>query len=197
MAAARAASQAVEAGCDTLVSFGYAGALDPALCAGDILIGLSISNDQTTLKSDGGGVQHLISEIEKTDDVRVHSSLLYAAPSIVETTMQKSDLWRKGGWDAVDMESFAIGCTAQQHGRAFLIIRAIADTANETLPNSLPKMIDEVGAIRRTTALWEILKNPLEAPKYCSLAKAKKKADRSLRCVAPVLVQVRIEGRQI
>ena len=119
-AAARAAGQAVEAGCDTLVSFGYAGALDPALRAGDILIGLSISNDQTTLKSDGGGVQRLISEIGKTDDVCVRSSLLYTAPSIVKSTMQKSDLWRKGGWDAVDMESFAIGCAAQQHGRAFL-----------------------------------------------------------------------------
>jgi len=196
-AAARAASQAVEAGCDTLVSYGYAGALDPALRAGDLVVGLSISNEQTTLNSDGGGVQQLISEIDKTNDVRARSSLLYAAPSIVKSTMQKSALRRKGGWDAVDMESFAIGCAAQQHGLAFLIIRAIADTANEALPDSLPKLVDERGTIRRTTALWEILKNPLDAPKYCGLAKAQAKADRSLRCVAPLLVQIRIEGRQI
>ena len=194
-AAARAASQAVEAGCDTLVSYGYAGALDPVLRTGDILIGLSISNEQITLESNGGAVQQLISEIEKTDDVRARSSLFYAAPTVVKSTREKADLRQKGGWDAVDMESFAIGCAAQQHGLSFLIVRAIADRADVSLPDSLSEMVDERGVIRRTTALWEILKNPLELPKYTGLAKAQKKADRSLRCVAPLLVQILIDGR--
>ena len=48
VAAARASSQAIEAGCDMLVSYGYAGALDPALRAGDLLFGLSVSNEKTT-----------------------------------------------------------------------------------------------------------------------------------------------------
>ena len=189
-AAAQAASIAVKAGCDTLVSYGYAGALDPALRAGDLLIGLSISNEDTTLESDDGAVQQLISKIKRTDDIRVRSSLLYAAPSIVKSRMQKSDLRRKGGWDAADMESLAIGCAAQQHGLSFFIVRAIVDTADVSLPDSLSKMVDERGAIRRTTALWEILKKPLEVPKYRGLAKAHKRADRSLRCVAPLLVQI-------
>ena len=88
-----------------------------------------------------------------------------------------------------------MGCAAQHHGLSFLIVRAIADTADVSLPESLSKMVDERGAIRRATALWEILKNPLEAPKYNDLAKAQKKADRSLRCVAPLLLQTRISGR--
>ena len=137
----------------------------------------------------------LYEKIEKTHNVRVRSSLLYAASSIVKSTAQKSDLRRKGGWDAVDMESFAIGCAAQQHGLSFLIVRAITDTADVSLPNSLSKIVNGRGVIRRTTVLWEILKNPLEVTVYSGLAKAQKKADRSLRCVAPLLAQIRIGGR--
>ena len=194
-AASRSASQAIEAGCDVLVSYGYAGALDPALRAGDLLIGRSISNKETTLEIDRGAVHQLISKIEKTNDVPVRLSLLYAASSIVKSTAQKSDLRRKGGWDAVDMESFAIGCAAQRHGLSFLIVRAIADTADVSLPDSLSKIVDERGAIRRATAMWEMLKNPLAVTTYSGLAKAQKKADRSLRCVAPLLLQTRISGR--
>lgn len=191
-AATRAASQAVKAGCDTLVSYGYAGALDPALRAGDLIFGLSVSNEETTLESDRDAIQQLISKIEKMQGFGAHSSRLYASPSIVKTEAQKSKLRRKGGWGAVDMESFAIGCVAQQHCLSFLIVRAIVDTADVSLPDNISKMVDESGAIRRTTALWEILKNPSELRKFSGLAKAQKLADRSLRCVAPLMAQIRI-----
>ena len=194
-AAALAASRAIEARCNTLVSYGYAGALDPALRAGDLLIGLSISNEKNKIESDNSSVQQLISKIDKTNGVRAQLSTLYAAPSIVTSAAQKAKLRRRGGWDAVDMESFAVGCAALQHGLSFLIVRAIVDTAELSLPDNLSKMIDERGAILRKTALWGILKNPLDLPKYSSLAGARKKADQALRRVAPLLVKVLIDSR--
>ena len=194
-AAAAAAIRAIEAGCNTLVSYGYAGALDPALRAGDLLIGLSISNEKDVLESDHGAVQQLISKIEKTDGVRAQLSTLYAAPSIVTSVVQKADLRNRGGWDAVDMESFAVACEALQHGLSFLIVRAIVDTAELSMPNSLSRMIDERGAVMRKTALWELLKNPWDVPIYSSLARAQKKADQALRRVAPLLVKVLIDRR--
>ena len=89
VAAARASSQAIEAGCDTLVSYGYAGALDPALRAGDLLFGLSVSNEDTTIETDGDVVRQLISKIEKIEGIVARSSLFYAAPSIIKTASQK------------------------------------------------------------------------------------------------------------
>ena len=80
VAAARASSRAIEAGCDMLVSYGYAGALDPKLRAGDLLIGLSVSNEATTIEIDGDVGKQLISDIEKTKGIGAHSSLFYAAP---------------------------------------------------------------------------------------------------------------------
>ncbi|MBN08228.1 MAG: hypothetical protein CMM45_10390 [Rhodospirillaceae bacterium] len=195
VAAARASSQAIEAGCDTLVSYGYAGALDPALRAGDLLFGLSVSNEETTIETDGDLVTQLISKIKKIEGIVARSSLFYAAPSIIKTASQKSDLRQKGRWDAVDMESFAIGCAAQKHNFSFIIVRSIVDIADVSLPNNLSKIVDKRGATRGAAALWELLKTPREFPKYRGLAKAKKLADQSLRCVAPLLAQVRISGR--
>ena len=195
VAAARASSQAIEAGCDMLVSYGYAGALDPTLRAGDLLFGLSVSNEKTTIETDGDALKLLISELEKIKGIGARLSLFYAAPSIVKTESQKSHLRLKGGWDAMDMESFAIGCAAQRHDRSFLIVRAIVDIADVSLPDRISEMVDERGAIRGINALWKILKNPMELPKYGGLAKAQKMADHSLRCVAPLLAQIRVSGR--
>ena len=195
VAAARASSQAIEAGCDMLVSYGYAGALDPAMRAGDLLFGLSVSNEKTTIETDGEVVTQLISGIEKIEGMVARSSLFYAAPSIIKTASQKSDLRQKGRWDAVDMESFAIGYAAQRHNFSFIIVRSIVDIADVSLPDSLSKIADKRGAISGIAALWELLKNPWEFPKYSGLATAKKLADQSLRCVAPLLSQIRIDGR--
>ena len=93
------------------------------------------------------------------------------------------------------MESFAIGWAAQRHDLSFLIVRAIVDIADVSLPESLHKMVDESGAISGPAALWELLKNPWEFPKYSGLARAQKLADQSLRCVVPLLAQISIGGR--
>ena len=134
-------------------------------------------------------------EIHEIEGIVSSSSFFYTAPSIVKTASQKSDLRLKGGWDAVDMESFAIGCAAQKHNFSFIIVRSIVDIADISLPDSLSKIVDKRGAISGAAALWNLSKNPVEFLKYSSLAKAKKLADQSLRGVAPLLTQIRVGGR--
>ena len=71
---------------------------------------------------------------------------------------------QKGRWDAVDMESFAIGCAAQKHNFSFIIVRSIVDIADVSLPNNLSKIVDKRGATRGAAALWELLKTPGSFP---------------------------------
>ena len=50
---------------------------DPALRAGDLLFGLSVSNEDTTIETDGDVVRQLISKIEKIEAL-LPAHLFYA-----------------------------------------------------------------------------------------------------------------------
>lgn len=194
-AATRAAELAVNAECDTLVSFGYAGALDPTLRTGDLMCGLSVANEDIIIHSDKTIITRLESFIDETSDIRSKSSRIYGSSHVLHSVTQKLDLWKKGAWEAVDMESISIGYTAQQHGLTFLIVRAILDTTVISPPTGLSRITDENGHVRSGRALWEVVKNPKIAPRYAVLAAARRQANQTLRRVAPLLVRSILDGR--
>lgn len=93
-----------------LYSIGIAGALDPALRPGDVVI-----DGDTTVPG------------------AIRGSII-GGDRIVATAAEKAALRRETGATAVDMETHIAARVAARHGLPFLAIRAISDIADGDLP---------------------------------------------------------------
>ena len=60
----------------------------------------------------------------------------------------------------VDLESAAYARVAGEHGLAFLVVRAVSDTADEELPFDLNRCIDESGRVSRSRVVRQALLQP-------------------------------------
>ncbi len=87
------------------------------------------------------------------------------------------------GWNfsssVVDMESFWLGCLAQQARVPFLAVRAISDTLNESLP-PLEGLIDGSGQTRKRALSRYLLRHPLACGSLLRLGLHAHRAQQSL-----------------
>jgi adenosylhomocysteine nucleosidase len=136
-AAARAAARAlVSARVAALMTFGLAGALDPDLAAGTIILpGELISPDGTRLVTCKAWRERIADSLGSVGAVRT-DTLLTSARAI-ETPREKAAAFRDTGAAAVDMESAAVAEVAAAHGLPFIAVRVIVDTAGDALPPSV------------------------------------------------------------
>lgn len=150
--AARAALALVHQGAGALLCWGVAGALDPALRCGDVVIATEIiSEAPLALRLPGLRPTALPAQARlRTSDAwrgELEAALLQAGPIVrgtILTTRElaceatlKERLFRESGAVAVDMESAAVGVVASLYGLPFMVLRVIADTASESLPTPL------------------------------------------------------------
>ena len=124
-----AAERLVAKGARSLLSFGLAGGLDPAVRAGDIIVPLAVI--------EGG-------DACATDPVMSEAlggwfgGLLLAGESIVADISAKRRLFVSSRACAVDLESGAVARVARRHGLPFAVLRAICDPATRALPPGSP-----------------------------------------------------------
>jgi len=188
-AANTGAQSAFDAGCRSLVSFGYAGALNTGLKPGDLLVGVSVSNGNLTLESEPLMVSQLTSVLKSGSDLVALESSLLSTSAITDTVSEKASRRAEGAWDAVDMESYSIASVAAQQNLPFLIVRAVLDTAVMELPAEINSLIDTNGLTRPAAALAAVVNNPKLISDLAILARNRRKADQTLRGVVPFLVR--------
>lgn len=135
--ARRAASMLCDAhGATVLLSIGYAGALDPDLCRGDIVLsswsvnGTSGGPSEEDLEHEG----RLREVADASHEHHVYVGPLFTADRIVARHEEKSVLFSRTGCPVVDMESFAVYSEARSRNLPFLGIHTITDTAEEDIP---------------------------------------------------------------
>jgi adenosylhomocysteine nucleosidase len=77
----------------------------------------------------------------------IEQPVLTSAELVCEAR-DKTQLYRQTGAVAVDMESAAVGVVARLHGVPFMVLRVIADTAEDALPQVLRSLVgsDPAGA---------------------------------------------------
>jgi adenosylhomocysteine nucleosidase len=102
---------------ELLYSVGYAGALDPALRVGDVLIPAQIING---------------SDSSRVDISKGQGTLL--SLNAVASVPQKSRLRESYGAEAIDMEASAVACAAEARSVGFRAIKVISDEFNFELP---------------------------------------------------------------
>ncbi|WP_018076026.1 hypothetical protein [Novosphingobium nitrogenifigens] len=131
-----------------LLSSGLAGALDPALRPGDVV-----------LDGDAALVERLRGVFP-----RAFVGKVTGGDAIVATATEKGSLRVRTGAVAADMESHVAREVAQRHGLPFAAIRVISDAANETLPPAALVGMGADGDMALGPVLASLARHPGQLP---------------------------------
>jgi adenosylhomocysteine nucleosidase len=181
-AAVGAAGALVDAGATALVSWGLAGGLDPGLQAGTICLPSTVvSRDGAAFATDLHLREILTAAISRRL-VIVSGKLLTSAVAI-EDVAAKAAAFAETGAVAVDMESAGVAQVAASNKLPFVAVRAIVDTAGDTLPRAVLAAGTE-GRVRFARLILGIASSPREIAPLLRLANRYRAATRALGAVA-------------
>lgn len=145
-----------EHGATRLVLAGFAGALDPDLEVGWIVL--------PTVIRTPAGVSWELREDAPPAVVAQPSApperTLLAVEQIVSTPAEKTRLHQQHSAAAVDMESHAAAQTAARLGVPLTVVRAVSDRADEALPAWTSRCVKADGSNDVTGALRHLLTHP-------------------------------------
>jgi adenosylhomocysteine nucleosidase len=141
-----------------LISFGMAGALDPALRIGDWVIGERVC----------GGFEHecdpaWVTALARQFPVARRGSV-YADGNLIVASAKKIGLFQTTGALAVDMESNVVAETANRLGVPFAVLRCISDEASHTLPPAIGVAMRPDGGLDIGAIIGSLLRNPVQLP---------------------------------
>jgi len=182
--AARAARSLAAAGAGALLSWGVAGALDPALRCGTAVLPIEVLRQGRRFQTDrlwrGRVAAALQGRVPLVSGVLLTSEVAVAAAAL------KSSLFQDTGAAAVDMESAAVAEVAAEFGLPFLALRVILDTARDSLPDSVLRSFQAPATGRARAAparprLWPLLCAPGDWGALLRLARQYRVAGRALR----------------
>ena len=151
-----------------ILSFGICGALDPSLRVGDLVIGHAVNG----LPSDPEWTARLAAALPAA-----RLGAFAAADSMVAHASAKAAMRAQSGAITVDMESHAVAAT----GIAFAVLRAVSDTANETLPSAARVGLSADGGPDIPAVLKSLLADPRQLAALIRTARNAEAAYASLR----------------
>ncbi len=182
VAAQAAARRLVTAGADSLISWGVAGGLDPALCAGTICLpSIVLSSDGQSFGTDLHW-RELVGAAVMGRQPRLGGTLL-THHSAIDEVAGKAAVWRDTGAEAVDMESVAVAEVAAHHTLPFIAVRVIVDTAADTLPRVV-MAASRAGDVSMARLLQGLVRSPGQLAPLLRLAARYRAAAGALASVA-------------
>jgi adenosylhomocysteine nucleosidase len=180
--AAAAARRLVDAGASALLSFGLAGGLDPALCAGRVVLPEEIiSRDGARVPTSTEWRQQLRLSLAALEPVAAGRLLASARP--LESVAEKAAAFRETGAAAVDMESLAVGEVAVALNLPFIAVRVIVDGAADLLPRAVVAA-SRGGQLSMLRLIGGLIIAPQDLVPLIRLARRYRTATRSLAAVA-------------
>ncbi len=183
-AAARAARALGDAGATGLVSWGLAGALDPALEAGDLVLPHTvITPDAARIQTSSDWRDQLAAKIARAAQFSVSDGPLLTSAAPIDTVAAKAEALRTTLAVAVDMESAAVAQVAADRALPFIAVRTIVDTAADPLPQAV-LAASRAGQVRIWRLARELALAPSEIKPLLSLVGRYWAAKRTLRSVA-------------
>ena len=172
---------------ECLVSFGIAGALQPGLRAGDIVLSTEvIDDDRNWLSSDS--VRLRISELVR--EIGAVEGPVLGAQMVLATKRDKRRAWKETGAIAVDLESVVVARAAAALGIPFVVLRAIADPAARELPPAALVPLADDGTPALGGVLASVLRRPKQLPNLLTVAREARQALQALVAPAHALNRV-------
>jgi len=138
-----------------LFSIGIAGALDPVLRPGDVVI----DGDSALLA------------IARAACPGVLAGTIGGSDAIIASPSAKAVLRARTGAIATDMESHVAARVAARRGLPFLAIRAISDTADESLPPAALVGMAPDGGLALGAVLLSLVRYPAQLPALLRLGR--------------------------
>ena len=176
----------IAAGVDGLVSWGTAGALRSERKPGDLLLPETVFwagqcwpvdvawrgslAKSLSIPFHAGGV---LSVDEPCGSIAAKATFLVDYPSA----------------QGVDMESGAIAAAAHGENTPFIVVRSVVDPADQSLPAMATASVDAYGRPQALSLVRGLLRHPAELSALLGLGGQMQKALRTLRTVAPGLLQ--------
>jgi adenosylhomocysteine nucleosidase len=173
-----AAERLLREGARSLISFGLAGGLDPALTPGDLVTAETVSSGGRPFPCDAALVRRLGAR---------NVPLLLAGDAIVATAREKARLYAETGAAAVDLESGAVAELATEAGVPFAVLRAICDGADRNLPRAAMEGLDSAGRIAPFKLVAALLRDPAQIFGLIALGRDAARARSALLKAAPGL----------
>lgn len=178
------AEKALSEGCSAILSFGVSGGLDPGLASGTLVLADAV------IAPDGGKFA-----TDKHWRTAVAHDLAAAKIGFVTGTVvgvdqaishpgPKQTLYEGTKALCVDMESHSVMRVARAHNVPWLVLRAIADSSSDVLPDIAMAAIDTQGDVRYGTLIARLLRRPSELIALLKLWRISGRAFASLRRVA-------------
>lgn len=179
--AKRAAETLLDQGATALLSWGFAGALDPELRPGTLVV------PETIEGADSHAIDHqwrrrLLAAVGTSSPI-IGGKLTHSDKAL-ESPEQKRRLALETGAIAVDQESTAVAAVAARAGIPFLAVRAILDPVDLRLPPRLSEKAVDSGTVPAAQALEILLRHPGELLYLAGLIFPLRQAKRSLRGLA-------------
>jgi adenosylhomocysteine nucleosidase len=183
LAAAEVAARAlVEAGASSLMTFGMAGGLDPALKPGSVVVPCElISANGARFAASRAWRERVAAALSPLRAV-TEGNLLTSA-SAIDTPAEKTKAFRRTGAAAVDMESAAVAEIASRHNLPFIAVRVIVDTAADALPRAVV-YASQAGSVQMSRLIAGLILAPREIPALIRLTQRYRIATRSLRAIS-------------
>jgi len=181
--AALASRALLENGATALLSWGSAGGLAPKLFPGNLILPKTvIASDQSLYHVETSWHQRLCNRLK--GHVDFHTEPLVESATVVCTPAEKAVLFHRTGAIGVDMESAAVATVAQEARVPFMVVRAIADSADTTIPNSSLNAVDEFGRLSCLKLIQGLAGHPGELFTLVRIARNCRAAQRTLTIVA-------------
>jgi adenosylhomocysteine nucleosidase len=181
--AALASRTLLENGATALLSWGSAGGLAPKLFPGNLILPKTvIASDQSLYHVETSWHQRLCNRLK--GHVDFHTEPLVESATVVCTPAEKAVLFLRTGAIGVDMESGAVATVAQEARVPFMVVRAIADSADTTISDSPLNSVDEFGRLSCLKLVQGLAGHPGELFTLVRIARNYRAAQRTLAMVA-------------
>jgi adenosylhomocysteine nucleosidase len=181
--AARASKTLLERGATALLSWGSAGGLAPNLLPGALILPLTVIGSNRSLYHVDATLHARVCD-RLRGLVAFHTDPLMESSTVVCTSAEKAILFRETGAGAVDMESAAVAAVAQEQGVPFMVVRAVADAMDTTIPESILNAFDEFGRVSFFNLIQGLVRHPTDLFALFRLGRNYRAAQRTLATVA-------------
>jgi nucleoside phosphorylase len=151
-----------------LVVLGVSGALSPELAPADLVVASRVTDEEgRSREADAARVA------AATRATGGRSAVVMSARRIADSADEKRRLAQQAGAGlaVVDLESAAYVAAAEAASIPWVVLRAVSDRADESLPGLLNRSLDAGGAVNRGRVLRGLFTDPGALPQLLALRK--------------------------
>lgn len=158
--AERLADTLISRGATGLISFGIAGGIEPSIRPGAIVLAREVVlPDGRRVPTDDAWRERVSAA---TRALALRDDAIAGTDHMLASAEEKHDCHQRTQAAAADMESHGVARAAARRSVPFLVVRAVADPADRSLPRSAVAGLDAAGRVKPLATLAALVTEPAQ-----------------------------------